>query len=120
MTLRVAVTLLLALLLPLALLAPGGSEHSPRHASDPELPRVCVDTTSAPPNGRTIAVAPGGDVQAALVDHSRGAYRLSRSSQYKHAGSDGKDIGVDLEALSAAMAAVEARELLAGCARKDR
>ena len=65
-TLRVAVTLLLALLLPLALLAPGGSEHSPRHASDPELPRVCVDTTSAPPNGRTIAVASGSNFHAAL------------------------------------------------------
>ena len=65
-TLQASVALLLALLLPLALLAPGSSEQSPQQASDPELPRVCVDSTSAPSNGRTIAVAPGGDFQAAL------------------------------------------------------
>src|SRR5437867_3598524 len=65
-TFRAPVALLLALLLPLALLAPGSSEQSPQQASDPELPRVCVDSMSAPSNGRTIAVAPGGDFQAAL------------------------------------------------------
>src|SRR5256712_4037783 len=65
-TSRAAVALLLALLLPLALLATGSSGQSPRQASHPELPRLCVDTTSAPRNGRTIAVASGGDLQEAL------------------------------------------------------
>src|SRR5437879_495700 len=32
----------------------------------PALPQVTVDTTYVPPTGRTIAVAAGGDVQAAL------------------------------------------------------
>ncbi|MGH9841330.1 MAG: hypothetical protein ACREEM_21460 [Blastocatellia bacterium] len=33
---------------------------------EPELPRVRLDTTYVPPTGRTIAVAAGGDFQAAL------------------------------------------------------
>jgi hypothetical protein len=55
-----------------------------------------------------------------FVDPSRGDYRLSSSSPYKHAASDGKDIGVDFEALSTAMAAPESRDLLAGCAKKKK
>src|SRR5437867_8695225 len=65
-TFRAPVALLLALLLPLLLLATGSSGQSPRQASHPELPRLCVDTTSAPRHGRTIAVASGGDLQEAL------------------------------------------------------
>src|SRR5215813_6323315 len=34
--------------------------------ADPELPRVFIDTTYAPPTGRTIAVPDGGDFQAAI------------------------------------------------------
>src|SRR5262245_47593976 len=34
--------------------------------ADPELPRVFIDTTYAPPAGRTIAVPAGGDFQAAI------------------------------------------------------
>ena len=34
--------------------------------ADPELPRVFIDTTYAPPTGRTIAVPAGGDFQAAI------------------------------------------------------
>ena len=33
---------------------------------DPELPRVFLDTTYVPPTGKTIAVAAGGDFQAAI------------------------------------------------------
>ncbi len=33
----------------------------------------------------------------------RGDYRLSNSSRYKHAGTDGKDVGADLDELSTAM-----------------
>jgi len=35
---------------------------------------------------------------------AKGDYRLAGSSPYKHAGTDGKDVGVDFEELSAAMA----------------
>ena len=38
----------------------------PAWALSPELPRVFLDTTLVPPTGKTIAVAGGGDVQAAL------------------------------------------------------
>ncbi len=38
----------------------------PALAAEPERPRVYLDTTYVPPTGRTIAVAAGGDVQAAL------------------------------------------------------
>jgi uncharacterized protein (TIGR03437 family) len=34
--------------------------------AEPELPRVFLDTTYVPPSGRTIAVAAGGDFQAAI------------------------------------------------------
>src|SRR5919109_1173848 len=39
---------------------------TPAAAADPELPRVFVDTTLVAPTGNTIAVAAGGDLQAAL------------------------------------------------------
>jgi hypothetical protein len=35
-------------------------------AAEPALPRAYLDTTYAPPTGKTIAVAAGGDLQAAL------------------------------------------------------
>ena len=35
-------------------------------ATGPELPRSYLDTTYFPPNGRTLAVPPGGDFQSAL------------------------------------------------------
>jgi len=38
----------------------------PAWALSPELPRVFLDTTLVPPTGKIIAVARGGDVQAAL------------------------------------------------------
>ena len=53
-----------------------------------------------------------------FVDYGRADYRLSDSSPYKRAGSDGKDIGVDFEALSAALAEAAARDLNPGCVRK--
>src|SRR2546427_9910267 len=48
------------LALPLMLLV------GPAWGLSPELPRVFLDTTLVPPTGKTIAVAGGGDVQAAL------------------------------------------------------
>ena len=39
-----------------------------------------------------------------FVDRARGDSRLSNSSPYKRRGSDGKDVGVDFDALAAAMA----------------
>jgi len=45
-----------------------------------------------------------------FVNQADGDYRLSASSRYKRAGSDGKDIGVDFEALAAAMTAASAPE----------
>lgn len=47
------------------LLAPLWAQAEP--AAAPELPRLRVDTSLAPPTGRTIAVRDGGDFQAALV-----------------------------------------------------
>src|SRR5438445_12179875 len=38
----------------------------PAWGLSPELPRVVLDTTLVPPTGKTIAVAGGGDGQAAL------------------------------------------------------
>jgi hypothetical protein len=58
--------LLLAFVAPVSLRVTGGFGQSSRAAGDPELPRACIDTTYAPPTGRTIAVAAGGDFQAAL------------------------------------------------------
>jgi len=56
---RAAIVLgLLALLLALLV--------GPAWALSPELPRVFLDTTLLPSTGKTIAVAAGGDVQAAL------------------------------------------------------
>jgi len=39
---------------------------TPGASTVPELPRVFIDTTYAPPSGKTIAVPAGGDFQAAL------------------------------------------------------
>lgn len=39
-----------------------------------------------------------------FMDHGRGNYRLANSSPYRKAGTDGKDIGVDLDLLTAAVA----------------
>jgi hypothetical protein len=47
-----------ALLIPAAVVA--------QPSSAPELPRATVDTTGAPPSGRTVAVRAGQDFQAAL------------------------------------------------------
>jgi len=46
---------------------------------------------------------PGTLGEVGFVDMSSGNYRLSTSSQYRNAGTDGKDIGVDFDALNAAM-----------------
>ncbi len=55
-----------AILAAIALVATGSFGQAGRPASGPELPRSCVDTSLVPPVGRTIAVAAGGDFQAAL------------------------------------------------------
>ena len=61
--------------------------------------------------GGSAAVYPGGNffpaslVDVGFVDYSRGDYRLSRSSRYKRAATDGRDVGVNLDELFAAMAA---------------
>lgn len=39
-----------------------------------------------------------------FVDYSGGNYRLSASSPYKNAGTDGKDLGADIDAIEAAIA----------------
>ena len=39
-----------------------------------------------------------------FVDRRGGDYRLAATSRYRHAGTDGKDVGVDFDALSTAMA----------------
>jgi len=44
------------------------------------------------------------DWQAQFVDFAGGNYRLLRSSPYRNAGTDGKDLGVDVDALDAAQA----------------
>jgi hypothetical protein len=43
-----------------------GQGESPQSGSAPEKPRVYLNTDYAPPTGRTIAVAAGGDFQGAL------------------------------------------------------
>src|SRR5919106_5989546 len=55
-------------------------------------------TLSYPPNNSYPASL--GDVR--FVDAANGNYRLSNSSPYKKAGTDGKDIGVDWDVLAAA------------------
>lgn len=42
--------------------------------------------------------------EVGFVDYADGDYRLSTRSPYKNAGTDGKDIGADIDALAAAMA----------------
>jgi hypothetical protein len=41
------------------------------------------------------------------ADGNGGDYRLANSSPYKNAGTDGKDLGADIEALEAAIAGVK-------------
>jgi hypothetical protein len=48
------------------LLAAWLSMPSTAVATEPELPRLYVNTTYVPPTGRTLAVSTGGDFQAAL------------------------------------------------------
>src|SRR5262249_2077780 len=43
-----------------------GARTATLAAGAPELPRVYLDTTYTPPTGRTIPVAAGGDLQAAI------------------------------------------------------
>ena len=58
-----------------------------------------------------------------FVDRAAGNYRLAGSSPYRRAGTDGKDIGADVDALRDAAAADKsnagiARAQSAGCCRK--
>jgi hypothetical protein len=46
---------------------------------------------------------PDSVADVGFVDHTGGDDRLSPSSRYRRAGTDGKDLGVDLDALSEAM-----------------
>jgi hypothetical protein len=41
--------------------------------------------------------------EVGFVDRARGDYRLAAASPYRHAGTDGKDIGADIAALEAAL-----------------
>jgi len=54
------------ILAAIALVVTGSLGQAGRPASGPELPRACVDTSLVSPGGITIAVAAGGDFQAAL------------------------------------------------------
>jgi len=47
---------------------------------------------------------PASLIDVGFVDRSRGDYRLAAFSAYKRAGTDGKDLGVDFDALDGAMA----------------
>ncbi len=53
-----------------------------------------------PPNNSIIANVP----DVGFVEYANGNYRLSASSPYKNAGTDGKDLGADIDALEAAIA----------------
>jgi hypothetical protein len=64
--LRVVAIILPLIALPSLLLARSGLAQAPGQLVQPAPPRVFLDTTYAAPSGRTIAVASGGDFQAAL------------------------------------------------------
>ena len=64
--LRVVAIILPLIALPFLLLARSGLAQAPGQLVQPAPPRVFLDTTYATPSGRTIAVASGGDFQAAL------------------------------------------------------
>jgi hypothetical protein len=49
---------------------------------------------------------PANAAAVGFVDYAGGNYRLSPSSPYKNAGTDGKDLGADIDALDAATAGV--------------
>jgi hypothetical protein len=56
-----------ALLAALTLTAAVSFGQGDRSGSSPELPRTCMDTSLLSPTGRVLAVAAGGDFQAALT-----------------------------------------------------
>ncbi len=73
---------------------------------------VIIDTPEATPPGRYPSgnYFPGSPAHIQFLDYSNGNggdYRLLNSSPYKNAGTDGKDIGADVEALNAAIAGAE-------------
>jgi hypothetical protein len=45
---------------------------------------------------------PAGDLDVGFADYSNGNYRLTLSSPYRNAGTDGRDIGADIAGLDAA------------------
>jgi hypothetical protein len=47
---------------------------------------------------------PASTAEVGFVNEAGGNYRLTATSPYKNAGTDGKDIGADLDAIAAAMA----------------
>src|SRR5438552_13331234 len=71
---------LAALVLPLAgLIIPPVAA-----AAEPALPRVYIDTTYVSPTGKTIAVAAGGNFQAALVlAHPGDVITLAAGATYR-------------------------------------
>ena len=103
------------------------------------LVKGCLMQSVEAATGRTIAVPTGGDFQAALtlplqyppnnfypssldsvgfLNLAGRDYRLARSSPYKRAATDGRDIGVDFEALSTALARPEEKEAQAPVRRR--
>ncbi len=52
---------------------------------------------------------PGSPKGVGFVDPARGDYRLAADSRYKKAGTDGKDPGVDMDELAAALSADDQR-----------
>lgn len=46
----------------------------------------------------------GGTLEGLFVDYAGGDYRLAAGSPYRNAGTDGKDVGADIDALEAATA----------------
>ena len=53
--------------------------------------------------------APGSLADVGFVDPARGDYRLADGSRYKKAGTEGKDPGVDMDELAAALSADDRR-----------
>jgi hypothetical protein len=86
----------------------------------------CVFKKNVIAGGRSSAYPPDNFFPATIseakfADQSKGDYRLSASSPYKNAGTDGKGIGCDMEAVKAAAATPEsARSSLAAPAVKPR
>ena len=57
---------------------------------------------------------PGSPKGVGFVDPARGDYRLAADSRYKKAGTDGKDPGVDMDELAAALSADDRRAAASG------